>query len=63
MTPSAENILAGFSANSIEKEPVSPVYRSGMLLVLLGMVLLPVAYLAFIALAAYLTWLWARHGL
>src|SRR5437867_8645105 len=62
MTPNAERILAGFTASGIQRSPVPFMYRSGMILVLLGMVLLPVAYLALIALASYLTWLWATNG-
>lgn len=56
----AGEVLAGFSG-SIAPVSLSPLYRAGIAVVALGMVLLPLLYLAMLAAAVAGAWLYAAN--
>jgi Zn-dependent protease with chaperone function len=56
-----ESVAAAFTQR-VEKTPVPVLYRIGLLVVAVTMVILPLLYLALIGLAGWAVFWWATHG-
>ena len=61
--PTSQEIAQCFNAPRIPPVKVGILYRVGVVLVAISMVLLPAIYLALVAATAWGVWLWARFGL